>query len=223
VLFEVVILRGVSELTRVEYDVLLSFASLEKQKRLTRFCFFDDAKRSLVGDILVRVELCRITGLSNRELEFAVNSFGKPFLVNNSHVHYNISHVGDYVVCVISDVPVGIDIELIKPIDVNVVERFFMSDEKAYVLSSSGDDVRNERFFEVWTKKESRIKLEGTNVFKFLSSFSVLDSLKHQNIFYHCIYNADKIIGYVCSSNKGLPLVRVIDAPALLQSVSLFQ
>ncbi|MCL2432624.1 4'-phosphopantetheinyl transferase superfamily protein [Candidatus Bathycorpusculum sp.] len=220
-MFEVVILRVIPELTQDEYDVLLSFVSLEKQERIKRFYFFRDRRNSLMGDVLARAEICRIMGFSNSQLEFAVNRYGKPFLVNNSQVHYNISHAGQYVACVVGDMPVGIDIEVVRSIDVKIAERFFVSEEKAYVLSSQGDR-RNERFFEVWTKKESRIKWEGRGL-ESLSCFSVLDSLKPQGVFYHCIYNNGEIIGHVCSSSAELPSVRVIDTRMLLQCVSFFK
>jgi len=221
-MFEVVILRIVPELSFEEFEGLLSFVSLKKQKRIKRFYFFRDAQNSLLGDILARVEICRITGLSNSQLEFAVNTHGKPFLVNNSQVHYNISHAGQYVACVVGDVAVGVDIEVVRPIDEGIVERFFVPDEKAYVLSARGDR-RNERFFEVWTKKESRIKHDGGDLLESLSCFSVLDSLKSPEIFYHCVYNTGEIISHVCSSSVELPSVRVIDTEVLLQSVSLFK
>ena len=222
-MFEVVVLKFGSEFSRVDYDGLLPFVSLEKQERIKRFAFFGDALNCLLGDVLARVELCRITGLSNCELVFAVNSCGKPFLVNNSNVYYNISHVGNCIACVVGDVSVGVDVELVKPIDVKIVERFFMPDEQKYILSSTGD-LRNMRFFEVWTKKESRIKCEGKGLFESLTSFSVFDSLDKSGVFYHCIYNNDGLIGHVCSSKEELlPLVRVIDINLLLQYVCLFK
>ncbi|MDR0318998.1 MAG: 4'-phosphopantetheinyl transferase superfamily protein [Nitrososphaerota archaeon] len=216
-MFKVVILRSVSELMRDDFDILCSLVSLEKQERIKRFCSFLDAQNSIMGDVLARVEICRVTGLSNRQLEFAVNTYGKPFLVNNSHIHHNISHASHYVACVISDVSVGIDIELIKPIDMKIVKRFFALDEQAYVSSSSQGDTVNERFFEVWTKKESRIKCEGKGLLSSLSSFSVIDPLKHSGFFYHCICNNGEIVGHVCSSKAEPPSVRVIDHDMLLQ------
>lgn len=214
-MFEVVVLKVLPGFGVGECDFLFSFVSLEKRVRIERFSFFEAVRNSLLGDVLVRVELCRITGLSNRELVFDVNSHGKPFLVNTSGVHYNISHVGDCIVCVVGDVPVGVDVEFVKPFDVSVVERFFTVDEQVYVLSSKCD-VRNMRFFEVWTKKESRIKCEGKNLGA-LSSFSVLDSLGQFGIFYHCVCYNGEVIGYVCSSKKESPSIRVIDSGELLQ------
>ena len=98
-----------------------------------------------MGDVLARSEISQTTGLANKQLEFSTNNFGKPFLFNNSHIHFNISHAGNYIACVVSDQPVGIDIELINPVDIKVAERFFTSDETAYIK----DGEQEQRFYEV--------------------------------------------------------------------------
>jgi 4'-phosphopantetheinyl transferase len=221
-MFKVVLFRVIPDLTQAECEGLFSFVSLEKQERVKRFSFFEAMRNSLLGDVLARIELCRVTGLSNNELEFDVNPYGKPFLVNTSGVHYNISHAGNYIACVVSDVPVGVDVELVRPVDVGVVERFFASDEQAYVLLSK-DEVQSERFFEVWTKKESRLKCEGKSLLEFLSSFSVLNSSELSRVFYHCISNSGELVGYVCSSKKESPSIRVIDTFRLLQYARLLK
>ena len=90
-------LKVIPDLTRDQYEILLSLVSSEKQKQINQLCFFRDRQNSLLGDILARVEICRITGLSNSQLEFAVNPYGKPFLVNNPQTHYNISHTHQHI------------------------------------------------------------------------------------------------------------------------------
>jgi 4'-phosphopantetheinyl transferase len=219
-MFEVVILIVIPELAIAEYDALLLCVSSEKRERIKRFSFFEDARNCLMGDILARVEICRVTGLNNKQLDFAVNQYGKPFLTNNPLVHHNISHAGPYIACVISDEPVGIDIELIKPIDMKIAERFFTSDETMYILSAQ-DDIRRQRFFEVWTKKESRIKWAGKNLLKNLPSFSVSNSPEQYGFFYHRVYSNEEVMCYVCSNKEEPPGVRVIDLPTLLRHIKL--
>jgi len=219
-MLEVVILRAIPDLTGAQYEVLLSLVSSEKQKQINQLCFFQDKQNALLGDILARIEICRITGLSNSQLKFAVNPYGKPFLLNNPQVHHNIAHINQHIACVTGEVPVGIDIEKIRSIDMKIVERFFVSEEKDYILSAQSD-LRNKRFFEVWTKKESRVKLEGKRLLESLSAFSVLTL--DPGIFYHCIYNNEEITGHMCSSRKELPLIREIDTATLLQYASLLK
>ena len=101
-MFEVVILTVNPELTRSEFDTLLSHAAPEKQKRIKQYKFYRDAQNCLLGDILTRVEICRATGINSKNLEFAANNYGKPFLVNDTRIHFNISHSEGYVVCAVS-------------------------------------------------------------------------------------------------------------------------
>jgi len=168
-MFEVVILTVIPELTQDEFAALLPLISPEKRERIRQFRFFRDMRNCLLGDVLARVEICRATGLSNKQLEFSTNLYGKPFLLNNYHTHFNISHAGNYVACVVTDEPVGIDMELIKSADLRIAERFFAPDETAYIMA----DEQTLRFYETWTMKESRIKWEGVGLNKSMSSFSV--------------------------------------------------
>lgn len=111
-MFKIVILTVIPELTLNMFDTLLILVSTEKQERIKKFHFFRDARNCLLGDVLSRVEICRALGVSNKQLRFSVNAYGKPFLTNDSNVHFNISHAGHYVACVVADELVGIDIEL---------------------------------------------------------------------------------------------------------------
>lgn len=214
-MLEVVILTIIPELTQDEYDTLLPLISFEKQERIKRFHFFRDARNCLLGDVLARSKICRVTGLSNKQLEFSTNEFGKPFLINNSHIHFNISYAGNYIACAVSDELVGIDIELIKPVDMVIAERFFTNDETSYIMAGE----QEKRFYEVWTKKESHIKWEGKGLHKPLTSFSVLDDKSHH--YYQKVFDNNDAVGHVCSSKQIVPAVRIIDTASFLQSIKL--
>ena len=71
----------------------------------------------MLGDILARSQICRATGLGNRQLKFSTSTFSKPFLVNNSMIYFIISHSVCYVVCAVADEPIGIDTEIIRPVE----------------------------------------------------------------------------------------------------------
>ena len=206
-MFEVVILTVLPELTQNEFEALLLLISQEKQERIKKFHFFKDARNCLLGDVLARNEICRATGLSSKHLEFSVNSYGKPLLTNIPHIHFNISHAGHYVACALADEPVGIDIEVINLPDMKIAERFFTSDEITYIMS--GDHML--RFYEVWTKKESRIKWEGKGLHKSLRSFSVFDPCEQGQITYHKVFQTEEAICHVSSTKRLSPSVSVIN------------
>ena len=214
-MLEVVILTINPELTQNEFDSLMPLVFSEKQERIKQFRFFQDARNCLLGDILARSEICRATSLANSQLEFSKNAYSKPFLVNSSHIHFNISHSGCYVACAVADEPVGIDIEIIKPVDLKIAERFFALDEARYVM----DGNHTFRFYDVWTKKESRIKWEGKGLSKPITSFSVFDSDEQETITYHEVFQNEEAICYVCSTKQALPSIKLMNTKTFIQSI----
>ena len=211
-MFEVAILTATPEFTQDEFGALLSIVSPEKQERIKKFKFFRDARNCLLGDILARSEISRVTGFDAGQLEFTTNEYGKPLLANNPHIHFNISHAGDYIACVVADEPVGIDVEVMKATDLKIAERFFATDELAYVMG--GDHVW--RFYEIWTKKESHIKWEGKGLHKSLPSFSVEGS---ERIVYREVFSNGEAICHVCSTKPMPPSVKMIGTTELVKYI----
>ena len=214
-MFEAVILTVTPELTKKEFDALFPLVTPDKQERIQKFHFFRDARNCLLGDILARVETCRFTDLSMKQIEFAVNEYEKPFVVGKPRIQFNISHAGHYIACIIADEPVGIDIELITHVDMNLAERFFTPDETAYIVNEQ----QANRFYEVWTKKESRIKLEGKGLNKPLSSFSIFESSNQERLVYHKIFQNDEAVCHVCSTKQESPSVRIINIATFMQYI----
>ena len=213
-MFEITILNIITNLTQYEFNTLMHLVSKEKQDRISKFHFLRDAQNCLLGDVLTRIEICRRTDLINKQLEFSTNEYGKPFLINDPHIHFNISHAGNCVAFAIADVPVGIDIEIIKPIDLKIAERFFTPDEIEYILS--GDQIQ--RFYEVWTKKESYIKYDGKGLRTPLPSFSVFEPCE-QRIAYQGVFQNVESICHVCSKKKRNPTIDIMDTVAFLKSI----
>jgi 4'-phosphopantetheinyl transferase len=83
----------------------------QKQERIKKFAKSDDAKRVLLGDILIRSVVASELKVSSKIIEFNSNKYDKLFIKGNSRLYFNVSHSGDWIVCAIDDEPVGIDIE----------------------------------------------------------------------------------------------------------------
>ena len=216
---DIIILNATPILKENEFNTLMQLVTPEKQERINRFHFYNDACNTLLGDVLTRVEICRLTGLSNKHHEFSVNEYGKPILSSNPRIHFNISHSGNYVVCAIGDKQSGIDIEIIKPVDLKIANRFFAADEKEYIFNPKDSFITN-RFYEIWTKKESRIKWEGKGLSIPLPSFSVLNSEELKSITYHMVINNDEAICHVCSYINDVPKIREIDNAMLMKCIT---
>lgn len=151
---------------------LLELVSLEKRKKIKRYRFFEDSHRCLLGDILARYAICIRLGVNNNKLKFGKNEYGKPILLEPAGIHFNISHSGNWVVCALSDKPIGIDIEVIKPIEFSIAKRFFSKDEYNDLLNQ-GKDQQLEYFYMLWTLKESYIKAVGKGLYIPLNTFTV--------------------------------------------------
>ena len=140
-----------------------------KRKRVDKFRRADDKKRTVAGEMLARKLISETLGINGENITFKENEQGKPF-VKNLNIEFNISHSADMVVCAVHDKPVGIDVELIRPINLTVAKRVCSDDELIYIFGkapSKNDftfidnvDILT-RFFEIWTAKEAYGKCLG--------------------------------------------------------------
>ncbi len=161
---------------------------------------------------MVRIEVCYLARVNNKNLEIKTNIYGKPFILNVPNIKFNISHAGHYVACAISDKKVGIDIELIKMSDIAIANRFFTENEKKYVISEKNPS----RFYEVWTKKESRIKWEGKGLYQSLSSFCVFNPEKR--LFYHKAFENKDAICYICSTEREIQSIQMANTSTIIKN-----
>lgn len=157
---------------------LIMWVSDEKRNRINRYHRFMDKKRTLFGDILVRYLMCKKLKLKNSELMFDKGKYGKPFLIN-SNVHFNISHSGEWVVCAVHSFPLGIDIELVKPIDLSIAMKICTKDEYVRFVNKN-DSERLQYFYDLWSIKESYVKAIGKGLYVPLDTLSV--SICNDNI-----------------------------------------
>ncbi|KFM95696.1 4-phosphopantetheinyl transferase [Bacillus clarus] len=161
-----------TNISKKKFDILLASVSNEKRERINRFYRLEDAQRTLLGDILVRYIICKKLNIENYEIDFRVNKYGKPYIVNFDHIHFNISHSGDWVVGCCGTSSVGIDIERVEAVDISIAEQFFSL--KEYNALKSQNPLKKESFFyELWTLKESYIKAVGHGLSIPLNSFTI--------------------------------------------------
>lgn len=153
------------------YPMMLNYVPPSKREAVSRYHQPIDAQRSLMGEILARLGICSRLQVTNDELNFNKNEFGKPELSHDSGCYFNISHAGDWVICAFSERPVGVDIEHIKPIDYSIADRFFTRNEYLALMSRTGLDQLT-YFYRLWTLKESYIKAVGKGLSIPLHSFS---------------------------------------------------
>ena len=159
-----ILYTDISALDDAAYEMLYTRASPERRARADRCRCREDGLRCLAAEALLRLAL----GTDRYTVE--TGPWGKPRIREWPDFHYNLSHSGNFAVIAFGESPVGVDVErLRRDADIRALAaRFFAPEEQAY----AGED--RDRFFEVWTKKESYLKYLGTGLTGKLTSFSVL-------------------------------------------------
>lgn len=163
----------ISDISEEKLNELCSLIDSEKKYKIEKLICKKDIIRTLIGDLLIRTKIFETLKLRTKYIRFNKNEYGKPYLEEYPDFNFNISHSGDYVLCAIDDQPIGIDVEEIKHIECkDVVNRFFTINESEYIYNQEFNLDLN-RFYEIWTLKESYIKCCGQGLSIPLSSFSV--------------------------------------------------
>ncbi len=148
-----------------------------------------DGDEHSLGHALAKYALKRFSD-SAAEIIFIPNT--KPY-VTTPGLFVSLSHSLGVCAAAVSNIPIGLDIELNERSvekTLKLAERFFAPDELEYVRL----DPLN-RFFELWCKKESYVKLTGEGFSRSFKDFSVFKLSEHFSSFY--IYGH---FGCICSS-----------------------
>jgi 4'-phosphopantetheinyl transferase len=139
-------------------SVLLQKLPLELHARALRYQLETDAYAFVLGRLLLKAGLESL-GKGHLFDTIQISKNGKPYIEGLS---FSISHTENRVVCAISENgEIGLDIEKIKPIDLQNFVAFFTETEMQTIKAASDPmDV----FYRYWTRKESIIKALGTNL-----------------------------------------------------------
>lgn len=83
---------------------------------------------------------------------------GKPVFSRYPDHCFNLSHSGGMALCALSDRPVGVDIEIVRPRSTEFPAYVFKGEEYERYMALGGDW---EAFYALWTEKESILKYTG--------------------------------------------------------------
>lgn len=136
------------------------------------------------------------------EFTVSCDANGKPY-IDESDIQFNLSHSGDYALCVCGKEKNGCDIEQIKPYNEKVAKRFF-SEKEFQLLQRTAD--KSYCFTKLWTLKESALKYTGQGVSGGLdrydfSEYYMYDSFSTDGLRFNSFF----IPGYsvsICSENS---------------------
>ncbi len=147
-----------------------SVVTEERKNKIDRLFKYEEKLRTLFSEILLRYVLQNKFNLSQKQIHLKYNNYGKPSLCGLNNLFFNISHSGSWIICGVGDDNIGLDIEEIKEINMNVAKRFFTKEEYNSILAVSKQE-QIQLFYKYWILKESYIKAEGKGLGIPLNSF----------------------------------------------------
>ena len=135
----------IADVSCIDIEAFLGKVSPARREKTLRLSKDDDKRRSLGAEML----LIKAAGRD----DYVLSKNEKPYFPDNE-VFFSLAHCGDYAVCAVSDVPVGVDIELPRAGGSSLAKRFFRHDEAAlvsggetqYRISRATNDVRRSAY-----------------------------------------------------------------------------
>lgn len=192
----------------------LQQVSEKRRKKVLSYKIREDQKRSLAAGLLLE-QILNENGFSVDMIVADEN--GKLYLPGENNFFFSLSHSGEYAACVVSDVPVGVDIQQKRETKANIARRFFQCQE-AQRIESEPEEKQADLFFRYWTGKESYLKLKGLGIRGGLDSFfvdleekKIVDNYNQQEIYlkeYKCL--EDYYISVACYSKNFAMFVKKI-------------
>ena len=152
--------------------------SKNRQKKID-FYRFDKDKKLSAGAYLLLKKLLDEENITNPVFE--TEKYGKTYISNYKNIYFNLSHSGKMVLCAISDMDVGVDVEYIdSEIDLNISKHYFYSGEYENIMNAENPA---DEFFKYWILKESYMKYTGLGMNLELDSFEIIinDEIKLKN------------------------------------------
>ena len=158
----------IRDMTRDQFDSWYAMADEDRRRKTDDFRQEKDRLCSIAGDHLARMGIAAHCGVDPVQIRFARTEKGKPYALGLD-VHFNLSHSGHFVVCAVSDRPIGIDVEQIRIVRRKLAEKVCCPEELEYLLDEAGwgDPVTGRalrRFFRIWASKEAYFKWAGTGI-----------------------------------------------------------
>ena len=90
---------------------------------------------------------------------FLYNEHGAPSLPGGPY--FSLSHSKRGIAVAISDEPIGIDIETIRPLSEGLVQKAMNPQEQAQIAAAANPA---QEFIRLWTRKEAYVKMQGTGI-----------------------------------------------------------
>lgn len=145
-----------------QFDLEAAMPKLSEQRRekLLQYKGESDRCASAAGYLLLRECLKQEYGISELPI-MEYGKYGKPRISGHEEIHFNISHCRRAAICVVSDRPVGVDIETTDRYSTRLAEYTMNREELQQIQKAKSPAIE---FTRLWTMKEALLKMTGQGI-----------------------------------------------------------
>ena len=143
-----------------DLDAALGKISGQRREQAVKFKHELGQRLCVLAYQLLKQGLSEVYGIEENPV-FEYNEHGKPSIVGHPEICFNLSHCKEAAICVVSDQPVGVDVESVRSFNESLV-RYTMNEAEVKEIESAEDQAV--AFIRLWTMKESALKLIGTGI-----------------------------------------------------------
>ena len=136
----------------------------DKRNHINNIKNINAQKRAITGELLLIKGLKDFYKINYKNIIIKTNMYGKPYISNKKYqnIYFNISHSHDFAICAFSNKKIGVDIEKIREVNIQIINTIATNKEKEYILSNK--KLIYERLFTIFTLKEAYFKKIGSNL-----------------------------------------------------------
>jgi len=175
---KLILFDDMSQCTDAEVERLLPLVSAQRREVALRFKFTFGRYTCLKSYVMLQQLVQETLSETNEQWlplqqrlqewtgDFVYNEHDKPFMQNVSGnriegVDFSISHCKNAIAVVLSDRPVGVDVESFRHAEEPLLKRTMNPEEQEEVRTAADPA---EAFTHLWTRKEAVLKLRGTGL-----------------------------------------------------------
>ena len=173
-------------------DAALGDISEQRREQALKFKHEQGQRLCVLAYQLLKEVLQKEYGISENPV-FEYNEHGKPLIIGHPEIFFNLSHCKEAAICVVSDQPVGVDVESIREYKDSLAE-YTMNEDELHQIKNSTHPAAT--FIRLWTMKEATTKLIGTGISNDMKT--VIDTLKYK----YTTVERQKYIYTICANIK---------------------
>ena len=160
------------DIEHFDWEAALPLLSEQRREQCLKFKHEQGRKTCAAAYLLLCEGLRQEYGITEPPV-FEYGEHGKPSIVGHPDIFFNMSHCKEAAICVLSDNPVGVDIESMRRYRESLASYTMNDEEMAQILQAERPDME---FTRLWTLKEAVLKRSGEGIRNDMKH--VLDGLK---------------------------------------------